>query len=180
MADLQISLSPKSLFSKVVGNGVTWHSQVKKFKNIFKPNKFFILLKRFYMFKLFTSKTNLWNKKFKFFYIWWSHKVQSSKKIHKVFFSNQIFYAKKFLCLNFLLQESIHETKNSNFLCFMESSGVVKLKNLKNFLYFFCLRSKNSNFLFHGVTWCNQVKILKVALYIYLKYLFSLPLFFAF
>lgn len=149
MADLQISLSPKSLFSKVVGNGVTWHSQVKKFKNIFKPNKFFILLKRFYMFKLFISKTNLWNKKFKFFYIWWSHKVQSSKKIHKVFFSNQIFYTKKFLCLNFLLQESIHETKNSNFL-------------------------------FHGVTWCNQVKILKVALYIYLKYLFSLPLFFAF
>lgn len=74
---------------------------------------------------------------------------QSSKKIHKVFFSNQIFYTKKFLCLNFLLQESIHETKNSNFL-------------------------------FHGVTWCNQVKILKVALYIYLKYLFSLPLFFAF
>lgn len=62
----------------------------------------------------------------------------------------------------------------------MESSGVVKQKNLKNFLYFFCLRSKNSNFLFHGVTWCNQVKILKVALYIYLKYLFSLPLFFAF
>ena len=151
MTDLQISLSPKSLFSKVVGNGVTWHSQVKKFKNIFKPNKFFILLKRFYMFKLFTSKTNLWNKKFKFFYIWWSHKVQSSKKIHKVFFSNQIFYAKKFLCLNFLLQESIHETKNSNFLCFMESSGVVKQKNF----IFFLLKKQKFKFF---ISWSHMVQ----------------------